>query len=160
MARNILQVCSLITLCLYGCETSTRTSGDAGDSTVMSDTVTPDQGRSQADQGIVGPNDCRWRRSASATAACIEPNRPPEYYVAEAEAHFDTLDLDADRESVPDYHPQVVRWEWPPWLLLTGYTADEMILPAMFSAAWTHPRYPYEIADSLTLSLCTLLRRI
>jgi hypothetical protein len=51
----------------------------------------------------------------------------PEYYVQQAEAYFDTLDIDAPRESVPDYHPLVARWEWPPWLLLTGYTSEDMI---------------------------------
>ena len=57
----------------------------------------------------------------------LEPTQTPEYYVAEALAYFDTLDVDADRSSVPNYHELVARWEWPPWLLLTGYGAADMI---------------------------------
>ena len=52
---------------------------------------------------------------------------PPEYYVQQAEAYFDTLDINASRDSVPNYHPLVARWEWPPWLILTGYTAADMV---------------------------------
>ena len=47
--------------------------------------------------------------------------------MAEAQAYFDTLDLDADRDSVPAYSELVARWEWPPWLLLTGYGAVNLI---------------------------------
>jgi hypothetical protein len=70
---------------------------------------------------------CLHADTEGATASCVVANRAPEYYIQEAEAYFDTLDLDASRESVPDYHPMVARWEWPPWLLLTGLTADDMI---------------------------------
>jgi hypothetical protein len=65
--------------------------------------------------------------SADATANCLTPSLDPAYYVAQAESYFDTLDIDAPRESVPLYHVQVARWEWPPWLLLTGYGAEDMI---------------------------------
>ena len=51
---------------------------------------------------------------------------PAEYYLREAEAYFDTLDTSAPEDSVPNYHPFVARWEWPPWLLLTGFTAEAM----------------------------------
>ncbi len=27
---------------------------------------------------------------------------------------------------MPAYHPEVVRWEWEPWLLLTGFGAESM----------------------------------
>jgi len=74
-----------------------------------------------------GPNACRFEGTEDATASCLVPTLPPEYYVAEAEAYFDTLDVDAPEDSIPDYHPQVARWEWPPWLLLTGYSAEDMI---------------------------------
>ena len=65
-----------------------------------------------------------------ATAACLAPSLPPEHYVDEALKYFDTLDVSADRSRIPDYHPQVARWEWPPWLLLTGYGADDMTATA------------------------------
>ena len=75
----------------------------------------------------VYPGGCSNPGTESATAACLIPTQSPEYYVAEALAYFDTLDVDADRDSVPNYHEQVARWEWPPWLLLTGYGAADMI---------------------------------
>jgi hypothetical protein len=56
---------------------------------------------------------------------------PPEYYVEQGLKYFDTLDADAPVESMPDYHPQVARWEWPPWLILTGYSAEDLISDAV-----------------------------
>ena len=73
------------------------------------------------------PEGCENHGTAGATARCLTPTFSPEYYIAEAEAYFDTLDLDADRESVPAYSELVARWEWPPWLLLTGYTKQNLI---------------------------------
>jgi hypothetical protein len=74
-----------------------------------------------------GPNDCVHAGTDAATARCMAPTFPPEYYVSEALAYFDTLDIDADRESIPNYAPRVARWEWDPWLLLTGYEDVNMI---------------------------------
>jgi len=74
-----------------------------------------------------GPNDCTGAGTDAATARCLTPTLPPEYYVAEALAYFDTLDIDASRDSIPDYSDLVARWEWPPWLKLTGYERDNMI---------------------------------
>ena len=74
-----------------------------------------------------GPNACRDEGTEGATAACLEPTLPPEHYVEQALLYFDTLDVDAPIENVPDYHPLVARWEWPPWLLLTGFGAEDMI---------------------------------
>jgi hypothetical protein len=65
-----------------------------------------------------------------ATAACLAPSFEPDYYVDQALRYFDTLDVSADRSRVPAYHPQVARWEWPPWLLLTGYGAEDMTATA------------------------------
>jgi hypothetical protein len=72
------------------------------------------------------PEGCENARTDGATASCLEPTQSPEFYVEEALKYFDTLDVEADRSRVPDYHPDVVRWEWPPWLLLTGFTAQSM----------------------------------
>ncbi|MFT5432858.1 MAG: hypothetical protein ACI9OJ_003562, partial [Myxococcota bacterium] len=38
-----------------------------------------------------------------------------------------TLDTTADPDSMPNYSVLVARWEWPPWLLLTGYGKQDMI---------------------------------
>lgn len=64
---------------------------------------------------------------ADAFATRLSPQFPPSYYVEQANKYFDTLDVDADPESVPDYSPLVARWELPPWLLLTGYGRENMI---------------------------------
>ncbi|MEE2787754.1 MAG: hypothetical protein VX589_10475 [Myxococcota bacterium] len=70
---------------------------------------------------------CQHEGTEAATAGCLRPTFEPAYYVAQAEAYFDTLDVDADRDSVPNYHALVARWEWPPWLWLTGYTDVDMV---------------------------------
>lgn len=74
-----------------------------------------------------GLNECRDPGTDDATAACLTPTQSPAFYVEEAERYFDTLDIDQPEDGIPDYHPQVARWEWPPWLKLTGYGADDMI---------------------------------
>lgn len=75
---------------------------------------------------------CQGYGTPGATAGCLLPVRKPAYYVEQAEKYFDTLDLAAAPDSVPDYSDLVVRWEWPPWLLLTGYGRDVMIETAAF----------------------------
>lgn len=72
------------------------------------------------------PEGCVHDGTEGATATCLAPRLDPEHYVHEALAYFDTLDVDAPRDSVPAYHPDVIRWEWPPWLLLTGFGAESM----------------------------------
>lgn len=73
---------------------------------------------------------------AGALSTCLSPTLADAHYVEQGERYFDTLDADADPESEPDYAETVARWEWPPWLLLTGWgreftlAADEVILAA------------------------------
>lgn len=40
--------------------------------------------------------------------------------------YFDALDRSAAPDRVPAYAELVARWEWPPWLKLTGYTKTQM----------------------------------
>ena len=54
------------------------------------------------------------------------PTRPGAYYVDQAQRYFDGLDESADPASVATYSTRVARWEWPPWLYLTGYGAEDM----------------------------------
>jgi hypothetical protein len=65
--------------------------------------------------------------SPDALATALTPQQPPEYYVEQANKYFDTLDIDADPSSVPDYSILVARWELPPWLWLTGYGRENML---------------------------------
>lgn len=51
----------------------------------------------------------------------IKPNLSQEYYIDQALKYFDTLDTFSDRKSKPNYASHVIRWEWYPWLFLTGY---------------------------------------
>ncbi len=71
---------------------------------------------------VVG--DCQHQ---SALADCIEPNQTEAYYIEQANKYFDTLDGDADGLSIPNYSELVARWEWPPWLKLTGIGRVMMI---------------------------------
>ncbi len=70
---------------------------------------------------------CRNDGTPGATSRCLAPTHDAAYYADQANSYFDTLDVDADRESIPDYAPLVARWEWPPWLLLTGLGREDMI---------------------------------
>ena len=67
-------------------------------------------------------------QSSDALATALAPQQPPEYYVEQANKYFDTLDTSADPNSVPNYSTLVARWELPPWLWLTGYGRDNMIV--------------------------------
>ena len=60
----------------------------------------------------------------AALARCLRPTQTPEYYADQGDKYFDTMDSSADPESRPAYAERVARWEWPPWLLLTGYGRD------------------------------------
>ena len=70
---------------------------------------------------------CSAFGEAGATSACLTPKQTPEYYIEQSQKYFDTLDVDADPESVPYYSELVARWEWPPWLKLTAYDRETMI---------------------------------
>lgn len=70
---------------------------------------------------------CLFPNSISATSTCLTPTQTEDYYITEALLYFDTLDLNAPETNIPRYHEQVARWEWPPWLLLTGFGSEDMI---------------------------------
>jgi hypothetical protein len=50
-----------------------------------------------------------------------KPNFSADFYISQGEKYFDTLDTYASRSSKPVYSSHVIRWEWYPWLFLTGY---------------------------------------
>jgi hypothetical protein len=60
-------------------------------------------------------------------STCLSPKQTPEYYIEQSSKYFDTLDASASRESIPNYSELVARWEWPPWLKLTGIGRAMMI---------------------------------
>ncbi|MFO0759017.1 MAG: hypothetical protein U0359_21170 [Byssovorax sp.] len=51
---------------------------------------------------------------------------PESHYVDQANRYFDAIDITAPAESVPTYAELVIRWEWPPWLKLTGFGREQM----------------------------------
>lgn len=59
-----------------------------------------------------------------APAACVDPDHGAEWYVTQSLAYFDTMDFTVEDLVFPPYGEMVVRWEWPPWLKLTGYTRE------------------------------------
>lgn len=63
-----------------------------------------------------------------ATSTCLAATRDASYYVEQSETYFDTLDSSVSPFVQPSYSPLVARWEWPPWLLLTGYTDESLVL--------------------------------
>lgn len=64
--------------------------------------------------------------TAAATADCLSPTMDPEYYVEQAHKYFNTMDTSEDMDDAPEYAEWVVRWEWPPWLLLTAFGAEHI----------------------------------
>ncbi len=71
---------------------------------------------------------CSADGGASAVSTCLSPTLAPEHYVEQSSRYFDTLDSSVSPFVQPDYAELVARWEWPPWLLLTGFTEKNMIV--------------------------------
>ncbi len=122
---------ALCALALAACssdEPATSPTDAAGDTAddVANDVPAAETADVAEDAGPAAPEGCLNPGTDGATARCLTPTMPAEHYVEQALAYFDTLDIDADRSSVPDYAPFVARWEWPPWLLLTAFGADDM----------------------------------
>lgn len=108
-------------------------SADAGATTdaTFGDAAIADGGPSDAgapaDAAPADLNACRDPDTPGATARCRAATQPPDHYVAEALLYFDTLDVTTPEENIPDYADLVARWEWPPWLLLTGFGREDMV---------------------------------
>ncbi|MCB9032851.1 MAG: hypothetical protein H6553_03355 [Chitinophagales bacterium] len=66
--------------------------------------------------------------SEAAYANCLTPKFSPEYYIDQGVKYFLTMESTVPANVQPNYSDLVVRWEWPPWLLLTGYTRDGLIV--------------------------------
>ena len=63
----------------------------------------------------------------SALSNCIKPNRPLEYYAEQSVLYFRTMESTVSPFIQPEYSEKVIRWEWPPWLWLTGYGRFNLI---------------------------------
>ena len=71
----------------------------------------------------------------------LSPQFEQQYYINQALKYFDTLDSYVDRKSKPNYSKKVIRWEWYPWLKLTGYKKLFMKLD------WFLTLYPTEVIN-------------
>lgn len=60
-------------------------------------------------------------------ADCLAPNMPDAHYIEQSNFYFDTMDSDANRDVETAYSEMVARWEWPPWLMLTGIGRDQLV---------------------------------
>jgi hypothetical protein len=65
--------------------------------------------------------------TAGALSTCLTPKFDSAYYVEQGIKYFLTMQSDIPNDVIPNYAPLVVRWEWPPWLLLTGYGKEFLI---------------------------------
>jgi len=59
--------------------------------------------------------------SEQAKSGCIKASLSPEYYIEQSVLYFRTMETRVVPWIQPNYAENVVRWEWPPWLWLTGY---------------------------------------
>jgi hypothetical protein len=79
------------------------------------------------DTGDAGDGGAVCGSSPGALSTCLVPRQDAGYYIEQAKKYFDTLDYTASPDSIPNYSTLAARWEWPPWLKLTGYGHDQMI---------------------------------
>lgn len=79
-----------------------------------------------SDPGPDAPEACT---EPNALSSCSQPTQDSSYYASQGDKYFDTLDASADPSSVPTYAELVARFEWPPWLKLTGYGRE--MIPAV-----------------------------
>lgn len=66
--------------------------------------------------------------SAGAKAGCLTPKQSDAYYVEQSIKYFQTMESSVDVRVQPHYSLMVARWEWQPWLLLTGLGNANLIL--------------------------------
>jgi len=120
---TVLSRCALgaALLCLLSCSEGASKTTDSPDLPVESDTSED----TSPTESTTDP--CLNAGTPGATATCLTPTQTAAYYAEQANRYFDTLDTSADPESMPNYSEWVARWEWPPWLLLTGFGRQDMI---------------------------------
>ena len=70
------------------------------------------------------PADCS---DAAANSLCLSPKQSADYYAEQSVKYFLTMESSVSPLVIPNYSERVVRWEWPPWLLLTGYGRFNLI---------------------------------
>jgi hypothetical protein len=124
MHASPLRLVAVPVLLLLACDADSDAPAGGTDAAASTpDVVLPDAAAPAPDAAAPAP-DLRACGTPGALATCLAPTMPPEHYIDQGLKYFDTMDGSADPESRPTYAERVARWEWPPWLLLTGYGRD------------------------------------
>lgn len=63
----------------------------------------------------------------SALSTRLTPKFPADYYIDQGVKYFLTMESSVPIKVKPEYSGLVIRWEWHPWLLLTGYKRRNLI---------------------------------
>lgn len=63
----------------------------------------------------------------SAFATRLTPKFSPDYYIDQGIKYFLTMESSVPNHVQPEYSDLVIRWEWPPWLKLTGFKRRNLI---------------------------------
>lgn len=72
----------------------------------------------------------------AAKAECLTPKKSDEYYIDQSIKYFLTMDSSVSIFVQPNYSDNVIRWEWPPWLYLTGYGRNSLIITDILLKAY------------------------
>ena len=63
----------------------------------------------------------------SALSTRLTPQFPADYYIDQGVKYFLTMESSVPIKVRPEYSDLVIRWEWHPWLLLTGFRRRNLI---------------------------------
>ena len=63
----------------------------------------------------------------SALSTRLLPTQTADYYIEQGVKYFRTMESSVPIRIKPNYSDLVIRWEWHPWLLLTGYKRRNLI---------------------------------
>ncbi len=77
---------------------------------------------------VFGQQSADKREDCLSLASSLTPKFPPEYYAEQGVKYFKTMQSDVSVKVQPNYSDLVIRWEWPPWLLLTGFKKSGLIV--------------------------------
>lgn len=79
--------------------------------------------------------------STLAFSTDLKPKFDAKYYIEQGLRYFDTLDSYVSNVAKPKYSENVIRWEWHPWLKLTGYKRWMMpidVIPTLYPTKVTN----------------------
>ena len=78
------------------------------------------------DSGAAAADPLRCDDPDAARSPCLSPMHSGDYYADWSDAYFDTMDYTVELDGPMPYSELVARWEWPPWLLLTAFSRENI----------------------------------